>query len=96
MARNPMQFQKRISLNEFLSLYGTEQSVDRTSLGGRLHRQSERRRRELSRHRRIERHRVAEIQLLNPCGGASRTQDGQPRVPVRRRFSPGTKAAGQR
>ena len=25
MARNPVQFQKGISLNEFLSLYGTEQ-----------------------------------------------------------------------
>ena len=25
MARNPVQFQKGISLNEFLSLYGTEE-----------------------------------------------------------------------
>ena len=29
MARNPVQFQKGISLNEFLSLYGTEQVLRR-------------------------------------------------------------------
>ena len=29
MARNPVQFQKGISLNEFLSLYGTERVCPR-------------------------------------------------------------------
>ena len=32
MARNPVQFQKGISLNEFLSLYGTEDPMLRRTL----------------------------------------------------------------
>ena len=34
MARNPVQFQKGISLNEFLSLYGTEQQCSCTTGDG--------------------------------------------------------------